>query len=102
MRVYETMLLLDSSKQDAEIEQAIDRFTAFVTERGGSVQKTEKWGRRRLAYEIGDQAEGYYAVLTYELPPDQRGDLHAALSFLDGLVRSKTVVPEARVRKVAT
>ncbi len=98
MRPYETMLLLDARLSDAAVESAIERFTSLVSEHGGSVDNVDRWGRRRLAYEIEDLQEGYYVVITYQLDPARRKDVEAALPFVDGLVRNKTVRPETRVR----
>lgn len=98
MRPYETMLLLDSRREDAEIEATIERFSALVVERGGEMSNIERWGRRKLAYEMGPHAEGYYAICTYQLDPGKRLDLAAALPFVEGLVRSKTVRRDVRTR----
>lgn len=98
MRPYETLLLLDARRQDAEIEETLSRFTALVNERGGEMSNVEKWGRRRLAYEIGPHADGYYAVFTYSLDPERHADLDAALPFVEGLVRAKTVRRDVRTR----
>ena len=99
MRPYETLLLIDPRRQDAEIEETLTRFFALVTERGGEVRNTERWGRRRLAYEIDDLWEGYYAVISYTVEPDKRAEIEQALPFFEGLIRSKTVRPEARTRR---
>lgn len=98
MRPYETMLLLDARREDAEIEATIERFAALVSERGGEMSNTERWGRRKLAYEIGSVTEGYYAICAYNLDPDRRSDLEAALPFVEGLVRAKTVRRDVRTR----
>ncbi len=100
MRPYETLLLLDARRQDAEIEATIERFTALVTERGGQMSNVERWGRRKIAYEVSAITEGYYAVCTYEIEPDKRSDLEAALPFLEGLMRAKTVRRDVRTRNV--
>lgn len=92
------MLLLDARREDAEIEATIERFAALVAERGGEMSNTERWGRRKLAYEIGSVTEGYYAICTYNLEPGQRKDLEAALPFVEGLVRAKTVRRDVRTR----
>jgi small subunit ribosomal protein S6 len=100
LRPYETMLLLDARRQDTEIEETISRFTSLVTERGGEVTNTERWGRRRLAYAMGDNTEGYYAIFTYSVDPSKRGEIEAALPFVEGLVRAKTVRRDIRTRGV--
>lgn len=98
MRPYETLLLLDAQRQDAEIEDTIKRFTTLVTERGGEDVNVDRWGRRRLAYELEDHTDGYYAVITYRLDASHRDEVEKALPFLEGLVRAKTVRPETRTR----
>ena len=100
MRPYETMLLVDPRRTDAEIEETLDRFSTLVTERGGAVANWDRWGRRRLAYEISDLAEGYYAVCTYEVEPSARPEIDAALPFVEGLIRAKTVRRDVRTRSV--
>lgn len=100
MRLYETMLLLDPRQQDGEIEETLNRFQSLVTEQGGEMTGVERWGRRRLAYEISGLQEGYYALLTYRLEPDKRHEIEEAIPFFAGLVRSKTVRPEPRSRGV--
>lgn len=99
MRPYETLLLIDAARQDAEVEETIGRFTGLITERGGALGNVDRWGRRRLAYELDDHVEGYYAVVTYELDPSHRDEIEKALPFVEGLIRAKTVRPEARTRR---
>jgi small subunit ribosomal protein S6 len=102
LRTYETLLLCDPRHDDAEIGQTLDRFQGLVTERGGQIGTVDKWGRRKLAGEVADLSEGYYAVITYDLDPDKRSDLEAALPFVEGLVRSKTIRRDLRERKAAS
>jgi small subunit ribosomal protein S6 len=97
---YETLLLLDARREDAEIEETLNAFAALITERGGEVANWEKWGRRRLAYEIDDLSEGYYAVCNYNVDGTARAEIDAALPFVEGLVRSKTVRRDVRTRGV--
>ena len=99
MRTYETMLLCDPRRDDAELGITLDRFTALVTERGGQIQNVDKWGRRKLASEVADLTEGFYAIFTYELDPARHPDLDAALPFVEGLVRTKTIRRDVRERK---
>lgn len=99
MRPYETLLLVDPRREDAEIEATLEAFAGLVTDRGGQVGNWDRWGRRKLAYEIEDLTEGYYAVCTYDLDPDKRPEVEAGLPFVDGLVRAKTVRREVRTRR---
>lgn len=97
---YETLLLLDARRSDEEIEGTLNSFAQLVTDRGGEISTWDKWGKRKLAYEIDDQTDGYYAVCTYTLKTDARGEIEAALPFVEGLVRSKTVRRDVRTRRV--
>lgn len=100
MNPYETMLLVDARRSDAEIDEAINTFASLVTDRGGEVANWERWGRRKLAYEIDDLSEGYYAICTYNVDPTARAEIEAALPFVEGLIRTKTVRPDLRTRGV--
>lgn len=95
---YETLLLIDPRRDDVEIETTINAFANLVTERGGAIGTWDKWGRRKLAYEIEDLTDGYYAVCTYDVPASARAEIEAALPFVDGLVRTKTVRLDLRTR----
>jgi small subunit ribosomal protein S6 len=92
------MLLIDPRRDDVQIEATINAFGTLVIERGGAIDGWDKWGRRKLAYEIDDLADGYYAVCTYTLPASARAEIEAALPFVEGLVRSKTVRRDVRTR----
>jgi small subunit ribosomal protein S6 len=100
LRPYETLLLLDPRREDAEIEATLNAFAGLVTDRGGEVANWDRWGRRKLAYEMDDLTEGYYAVCTYNLESSARSELEAALPFVEGLVRTKTVRRDVRERGV--
>ena len=100
MRPYETLLLVDPRRTDQEIDECVKTFSSLVTERGGEMSNIERWGRRRLAYEIEGLTEGYYAVCTYNLDSGLRGEVEAALPFLEGLIRAKTVRRDVRTRSV--
>jgi small subunit ribosomal protein S6 len=100
LRPYETMLLVDPRREDAQIEETLNAFAGLVTERGGEVANWDRWGRRRLAYEMDDLSEGYYAVCTYNIDPAERAEIEAALPFVEGLVRAKTVRRDVRTRGV--
>lgn len=98
MYPYETLLLIDPRRDDVEIEATLNRFASLITERGGEIGAWEKWGRRKLAYEINDLTDGYYAVCTYALDASARADVESALPFVEGLVRTKTVRRDVRTR----
>ena len=63
MRVYELMIIFDSDVDDSGLQQMLNRVNEMVSSGKGKVASTDRWGRRRFAYEINHKLEGYYVVL---------------------------------------
>ena len=63
MRHYEMMIILDAGLEEGTVQPSLEQFLTVVTAGGGSVDKVDVWGRRRLAYEIDKRSEGIYAVI---------------------------------------
>ena len=63
MRQYELMIILDPELEERTVQPSLDKFLSVVTKDGGTVDKVDIWGRRRLAYEIKKKSEGIYAVV---------------------------------------
>ncbi len=95
MRTYEVMLVtnpeLDSEQQDAIVE----RITRFIGDGGGTVREVERWGRRRLAYEIAGHRDGEYTVVTFEAEPQVGYDLERVVRLTEGVIRHIIVRREA-------
>ena len=95
MRSYEIMLILPADAEDAVIGAVTDRIAQALKERGGEVTKTQTWGRRRLAYEIGHQTEGFYLIVECQAEPTGMKELDRVLTLADDVVRFKVVVRPA-------
>ena len=94
MREYEIMLILPPEADEALVGTAVDRITAVVSTSGGTVGNIDRWGRRRFAYEINDQHEGYYVVVKFSAEPTSQTELERVLNLADEITRFKvTVVP---------
>ena len=70
MRRYEMMIILDPSLEERTVQPSLDQFLKVVTTAGGTVDKVDVWGRRRLSYEIDKKAEGIYTVIDLTAEPD--------------------------------
>ena len=70
MRQYELMVILDPEIEERTVAPVLDKFLNVVRKDGGTVEKVDIWGRRRLAYEIKKKSEGIYAVV--DLTADAR------------------------------
>ncbi|GAA5140247.1 30S ribosomal protein S6 [Nocardioides marinquilinus] len=95
MRSYEVMVILDPSVEERTVEASLKRYTDLVTKDGGTVEKFEVWGRRRLAYEIQKHAEGVYAILNVRAEPATVKELDRQLGLNETVLRTKVIRPDA-------
>lgn len=94
MRAYETMLVLKADLEEATRDAVIVKFEQVVAKEGGTVQPTTKLGKRRLAYEINKNRDGFYALLNYEANTTTPAELERLLKIDDNVLRYMTVVKE--------
>ncbi|HUY44820.1 MAG TPA: 30S ribosomal protein S6 [Streptosporangiaceae bacterium] len=94
MRRYEMMIILDASLEEQTVQPSLDQFLSVVTTAGGSVDKIDVWGRRRLAYEIEKKADGIYAVIDMVAEPGTMHELDRQLSLNEAVLRTKILRPE--------
>ena len=91
MRKYELVCIVQPELDEAAFKGAVERVQGWVTESGGSVDKVDVWGRRRLAYPIRKQREGQYVLLNLTLEPKTTGDLERNIRFLEPVMRHMLV-----------
>ena len=96
MRHYELMVILDPDLEERTIAPSLDQFLSVVRSGGGSVEKVDIWGRRRLAYEIDKRVEGIYAVVDVQAEPATVQELDRQLNLNESVLRTKVLRPELR------
>ena len=96
MRRYELMVILDPDLEERTIAPSLDQFLGVVRQGGGSVEKVDVWGRRRLSYEINHKVEGIYAVLDVTAEPATVKELDRQLNLNEAVLRTKLVRPDAK------
>ncbi len=114
MASYELMFILKPELDDEQVATATDRVHQLVVANGGNVTKTAAWGKRRLAYRVGQFREGHYVVSNFDIGSDKVIELERVLKISDTvfrhlLVRRDTpaigqievVVPEASAEDIA-
>ena len=94
MRKYEMMIILDPSLEERTVQPSLDQFLTVVTSAGGSVEKVDVWGRRRLAYEIEKKSEGIYTVIELVAEPDTVKELDRQLNLNEAVLRTKILRPD--------
>jgi len=91
MRHYEMMIILDPGLEENTVQPSLEQFLTVVTTGGGSVDKVDVWGRRRLAYEIDKRSEGIYAVIDMTAMPDSVAELDRQLGLNEAVLRTKVL-----------
>jgi small subunit ribosomal protein S6 len=94
MRRYEMMIILDPGLEENTVQPSLEQFLNVVTNEGGSVDKVDVWGRRRLAYDIDKKSEGIYAVIDMRAEPSTVQELDRQLGLNEAVLRTKVLRPE--------
>jgi small subunit ribosomal protein S6 len=100
LRSYEVIFILDPALADDAVEAAIAAAKGVVTKGGGEVAEVQKWGKKRLAYEIKKRREGHYVYFRITAPPKGVVELERHLKIAESVLKYLTVLMEAPRRKV--
>ena len=87
MRKYELVCIVQPDLDETAFKGAVERVQGWVTESGGSVDKVDVWGRRRLAFPIHKQRDGQYVLLNVTLDPKSASDLERNIRYLETVLR---------------
>lgn len=87
MRRYELMLVVRPDLADDRVQATIDRATRTITGSGGQIVKVGPWGRRRLAYPIGQYREGSYFIIIFDAPSEALAELERGLNITEEAMR---------------
>ena len=90
MAIYETVVILDSLLPPKEIDDFVERCSSVIAEHGGKVRSIEKWGKRRLAYEIHKKQYGFYFSVEFEGEGEIPSVLQSEYNFNDNVLRYLT------------
>ncbi len=96
MRHYEMMVILDPQLDERTVAPSLDGLLGVVTAQGGSVEKVEVWGKRRLSFEITKHTEGIYAVVDVTCEPATVAELDRQLSLNESVLRTKVLRREPK------
>ncbi len=96
MRHYELMVILDPDLEERTVAPSLDKFLNVVRKGGGTIEKVDVWGRRRLAYDINKKSEGIYAVVDMTAEPAVAQELDRQLGLNESVLRTKLLRPEVR------
>lgn len=86
MNKYESVIIINSSLEEAKIKATIEKFTSLINE-NGKVENVEETGTKKLAYEINKQKEGYYVVYHFEANPGFIAELERIYRITDEVIK---------------
>src|SRR3979409_2117613 len=88
------MIVLDPNLDEAAIEAMNTRIQGRVTQRGGTVDNVDTWGRKRLAYPVGRFRDGFYILTRVQLPPTAGSENERGLKLTETVIRHLLVRSE--------
>ncbi len=89
MQSYETVIVFNCKDEEA-VPGLVEKFTNLIAE-NGTVDSVEEWGKRKLAYPINYETEGYYVLINFTSVPSFPAELDRNYNISDGVVRSLIV-----------
>lgn len=90
---YETIFIVNPKLDEEATKGVIEKFKALI-EANGTLNEVEEWGKRRLAYEIDDEREGYYVLMSFTSKTDFPAELDRVYKITEGIMRSIIIVKE--------
>jgi small subunit ribosomal protein S6 len=93
MRTYELMTIHRPGLDEEEVRSRVSDLERFLGDSGAKVSSTDLWGKRRLAYEINHNSEGYYSVIGFDAAAETVAALDRMLSLSDDVLRHKVFKP---------
>jgi small subunit ribosomal protein S6 len=100
MRIYEELFIVRPDTLDEELDPLIEQFKGVITQAGGTIDKTEKWGIRKLAYRVLKQAEGQFVLMQFTAAPDTVKELERRMRVADAVIKFITVRIDEKLKRI--
>jgi small subunit ribosomal protein S6 len=91
MRHYETIFIASPTLTDEQSDELVKQFEGIIAEQGGELLKTDKWGRKKLAYEVQKFSEGYYTLFEMNAGPSLVAELERRFRNHDSVIKYLSV-----------
>lgn len=98
-RTYEILFIADPNLSEPDVDTLTAQVQTYIEKEAGKIDKLEKWGKKRLAYELGRHREGYYVLLTVLGGPALVKEVERRMKVTDGIIRHITVRVDEELRK---
>ena len=83
---YESIIIINSNLEEAQIKDTVTKVTNLISEHG-KIESTEEWGKKKLAYPIQKQSEGYYVLINFSSNPDFIDELERVYNITDEVIK---------------
>ncbi len=94
MNKYEVMVIVKPAEEEA-INTLVGKIEALIARVGGTVEKVDRWGKRRLAYAVKKHTDGYYVLVNFEADPAEIKEIDRVMKINDEILRHLIVKHEA-------
>lgn len=91
MNKYEAMYIVTPEMEDEAIKGVIEKFSGIIIANGGEIEKTDEWGRKKLAYPIDYKTEGYYVLVNFAAAPELPRELERNFRNDESILRYMVV-----------
>jgi len=100
MRIYEELFIVRPDATDEEVDPVVEQIRNVVTHAGGTLDKTEKWGIRRLAYRVAKHEEGQYILLQFTAGAEAVREIERRLRVADVVLKFLTVRIDEKLKRI--
>lgn len=100
MRVYEELFIVRPDATEEEVDPLIEQLKGVIAQAGGTLDKTDKWGMRKLAYRVMKQTEGQYILLQFSAGAESVKEIERRLRVSDLVMKFITVRLDERMKRI--
>ncbi len=100
MRVYEELFIVRPDATDEEVDPLLEQLKNVVAHQGGTLDKTDKWGVRKLAYRVSKYNEGQYILLQFSAQPETVKEVERRLRVADVVLKHLTVRIDEKLKRI--
>jgi small subunit ribosomal protein S6 len=100
MRSYEELFIVRPDAPEEEVDPLIEQLKNVITQDGGSLDKADKWGVRKLAYRVMKYNEGQYILFEFKAPPETVRELERRLRVADLVLKFLTVRTDEKLKRI--
>ena len=90
---YETVIVLSTKQGEEGLKALVEKFQTLIAQ-NGTVDSVDEWGKRRLAYEIDHENEGYYVLINFSCEPEFPAELDRVYKITSGILRTLIIKKE--------